>query len=227
MWEAITGFFGAFFILGGFWFWVLFIAYFSSIIALADHEQNTWAAIITTVFLLGVFQFNPLLVVNWHYVPWLLLGYGLAGIMMSYIKWITYLKVRAQKYVDLKDDFREYYNDNAGDADTKIPLVGKDTSMKEVLNDVQFKQFGRYLKDEGFLNHREKRIIPQWKDKSSKLISWALWWPAVIFWTFANDYVVGFFRWAVRATRKYYEALAARIFAIVGVSQQENDEIRY
>ena len=61
MWEAITGFFGAFFILGGFWFWVLFIAYFSSIIALADHEQNTWAAIITTVFLLGVFQFNPLL----------------------------------------------------------------------------------------------------------------------------------------------------------------------
>ncbi len=225
MWEAITGFFGAFFILGGFWFWVLFLAYFGGIVALADKELNAWAAIITAVFVFGVFQFNPLLVVNWSYVPWILLGYGLAGIMMSYIKWITYLKVRAQKYVDLKDDFREYYN--GGNHMDKVPMVGKDTSMRDVLTEEQFKAFGDYLRNQRFLSHYEKRIIPQWKDKSSKLISWALWWPAVIFWTFANDYVVGFFRWAVRATRKYYEALAARIFAIVGVSQEENDEIRY
>jgi len=225
MWEAITGFFGAFFILGGFWFYVLFLAYFGGLVALADYEQNTWAAIVTAVLVFGVFQFNPLLVVNWHLVPWFLLGYAVCGIMMSYVKWIAYLKRRAQRYADLKEAFREAWNGGGGEP--KIHRIEKSTSMKEHLTVDQFKEFGRYLNRENFLTSKEKRIIPQWSDRYSKLVSWSLWWPAVIFWMVANDYVIGSFHWAVRKTRRYYEALAAKIFAIVGVSAEENDEIRY
>lgn len=224
--EAILGFLGAFFVLGGFWFYILFLVYFGSIIALADHEQNAWAGIITAAFFFAILQFNPTITIDWSFVPWLIMIYAICGVVMSYIKWISYLKFRAQKYVDLKQDFRDYYND-ANPDDKILMTIDKNTSMKEVLNAQQFDNFGKWLKDEEFLSSKEKRIIPQWKDKQSQLVSWALWWPAVIFWMVANDYIVGFFQGAVRATRKYYEAVAAKIFSNSGVSVDENDEIRW
>ncbi len=222
--DAIFAFFGAFFVLGGFWFWITFLSVFGGLVALADHEQNFWAAVVVGLFLLGVTHYNPTFIVNWSLVPWYLLGYGIFGVCMSYVKWIMYLKKRAGRYADLKEDWRDAYRNNTGKA---APVIKKGDSMKDVLDEEQYATFVKFIKNENFLTYKEPRIIPQWAERKSKLISWALWWPAVIFWSVFNDYIVGFFHWAIRATRKYYERLAQKIFAIVGVSSEENDEIRY
>lgn len=222
--DAIAAFFGVFFIFGGFWFWIAFLSVFGGLVALADHEQNFWAAVLVGIFFLGIFHYNPLIGFNWNNVPWLLLGYGVFGVCMSYVKWIMYLKKRAHWYSDLKEDWREYWRNKAGES---APVIKKNDSMKEILSETQYQSFVRFIKDEKFISHKEPRIIPPWHERKSKLVSWALWWPAVIFWSLFNDYIVGFFKWAVRRSRQIYENLARKIFAIVGVTSEENDEIRY
>lgn len=216
--EAIGGFIGAFFLFGGFWFWVLAAVTFGVLVALADHEENFWAAALVGVFFLGLFHFNTW-VINWSLVPWVVLIYLVLGVVMSFIKWIMYLKARASRYARLKLEWYDYRK-----TDYNLPSIDKSTNMKEVLDSEQYLDFIKYLKHEDFITHREQRIIPQWKDKQKKLVSWALWWPAVIFWSVLNDFIINAFNNAVRAMRAWYEGIAKKVFAGVGVSDTDENE---
>ena len=219
MFDAVLGFFGAFFILGSFWFWVVFAAMFAGLVALADHEENFWAGAVVGLFILAVFQFNDLSV-NWSLVPWILLGYLVLGVVMSFIKWISYLKLRADKYVSLKLNFYQRYKKQYD-----LPTIVDNTNMRHELEADTYDKFVRYLKDDRFLSHKDKSIIPQWKDKVGKLVSWTLWWPAVIFWTFLNDPLRRLAVSIVTSLRGYYENIASRVFGNVGVTNEDNEDL--
>ena len=224
--EAFIGFFGTFFVFGNFWFWISCIAFFSGLISLSDYDQNFWASIITLGFFIGIYHFNNL-IINWSLVPWAILGYLILGVMMSFIKWITYLKLRASEYANLKEEWiifiADSYIEKYGNA--AYDDINKNTNLKSVLTLDEYDAFKARLKRSGFINLYETRIIPLWKDKYKKLISWALWWPAVMVWSLLNDHIRNAFSWIIKALRKWYETLAIKIFAKVGVDIKDNDVI--
>lgn len=222
--ELIAGFLATFFIFGSFWFWILGVVAFGALVALADNEQNFWAGTVTTVFIVGTMYFNHL-AVDWSTLLWVILGYLVIGVAMSFVKWILYLKRRAYKYVDLK---LEFYAKNKNEyKDPSLVQITKTTNMREVLNEERYAHFMKFLGREGFILNSERRIIPQWQDKKGKLVSWALWWPAVIFWAFLNDFIKGTFEAVVRELRSKYEAIAAKVFGNVGVNSDDGEEDSY
>jgi len=212
MLEAVSGFFGAFFILGGFWFWVVSLGVFVAIVALADNEENIWAGIVVGVFIWAIMGFNNLSI-NWAMVPWFILGYLVLGALMSLIKWISYVKLRADRYADLKVDWAQ---------DNNIPNILRNSNMKNELSDDQYKDFRHSLERKGFISSRERTIVPQPKKMQSTIVSWVLWWPAVMFWTLLNDPLRRIGYAIVRSMKTWYEGIARKAFANVGVDV--NDE---
>ncbi len=225
--EGILAFFGAFFIFGGFWFYIACLAVFGGLVALADHEENWWAGILVAAFFTGLMYFNSM-TIDWSLLPWFLFGYLILGIVMASIKWITYLKVRSMKYADLKEDWVEWYNQTLREdqGQTKVTGISKTTNMKQSLSEEEYSSFVSYIKREDFINRKEEYIIPRWRDKTGKIVSWGMWWPAVIFWSFFNDYIRGAFVMVTRGMRSWYEGLARKIFANVGVSAEDNENLR-
>lgn len=218
MFEAIGGFIGAFFLFGGFWFWILAFTVFGGLVALSDHEENFWAGVLSVGFLLGIFHFNSL-VINWSLIPWIVLIYLGLGVVMSFIKWITFLKIRASTYADYKIRWYEKYG-----RVNELPPIEKETNMKAVLDTEQYDKFARYLKEKDFLSMRNRKIIPQWQDKYKQLVSWTLWWPAVIFWSVLNDHIMGLVRTIVKSMRGWYDGIAKKVFSNVGVTSDDDME---
>lgn len=218
---AATGFFATLFLFSGIWFWVIALAAFGVLVALADKEMNFWAAALTGSVLAGSLYFNQV-TIDWSTVLYITVAYLFLGVIMSFIKWILYLKRRASKYVELK---LSWYKKVKG-ANPDMPTITKTTDMRAVLEEDAFANFQAYLQQEYFINSKERRIIPAWQDKKGKLVSWALWWPAVIFWALLNDFILHAFEIIVTALREKYDAIAMKVFGNVGVGE-DGDEDAY
>jgi hypothetical protein len=211
-------FFATLFVFGSFWFWIVALSFFGGLIAFAENEKNFLAGILTTAFVVGIVYFNNI-TINWNLTLYGVLIYFAIGLIMTYIKWITMLKKRAFEYSRLKEKWAENHSD-----ELQVKITDS-TNMKEVLSDEQYKSFVGYLKSYNFINYDDRRVIPRVRDKKDTIISWAMWWPAVMFWSLLNDYIRGAYEHAVLAMRNWYDNIAKKIFSNVGFASGDNEDL--
>lgn len=212
--EFLAGIGAALFVLGGFWFWVSFIGLFFLVMAFSENDRYLLATISLGLFVWGVIAFN-VITLSLTSIAIILIVYALCGVVWSFIKWFSYLRKRAEMYAA----YKVRWSKTVG-----IAGITESTNMRETLNDEEYYIFREYLSQSYFIDYTNSRIIPTWKDKVDKLTGWMLFWPTSLFWTFLNDPLVRFFRWTVKRFGNWYDGIANKIFAGVGVSANEDEE---
>jgi hypothetical protein len=225
MMEAVAGFLAVFFVMGGFWFWITTAAWFGIIMLCAEHERNTIAFVSLALFVWGFFAFNTV-DINWSLVPWLIVGYYIVGAAWSFVKWISYLHQRAERYGELKIQYAKNRAKATDSPDHQWGKIDESTDMKTLLSGGNWKDFVSYLRNMGFLSYSDDaKIVPTAKEKVNTIITWILWWPTSMLWTLLNDPLVRFAKWTVRRLNGWYDGISNKIFASVGASTNDNLDI--
>jgi hypothetical protein len=202
--TGILAFFGAFFVFGTLWFWVVSVAFFGLMIYWTEDDSNFFAGIglaasVWTMASVNDFSIiaNPMLWVKWAAI------YFVLGTVWSFLKWFSYLHRVKDELRKLKDKFV-----------TKTRVVLREDGTFE---DADFAGFADYLGDEHYLGYGhtiETRadVVPTMADKFGDLVRWIVWWPFSAFWTILNDPIRRLAEFIVRRFRSIYEGLAARVF---------------
>jgi hypothetical protein len=190
--------------------------FFTVILIFSESEKHIAATISVATFVWGIIWYNDF---SWNFglTIGLIAAYVATGAGYSFIKWFSHINKRSEEYGDLKV---KWAKKNKGA--TADPITEK-TNMLQALSVTQYGQFREFLSFEGFVGmYSDKGIIPSWRDNKSKLFAWVMYWPTSMFWTFLNDPLVRFGKWVVRRLGNWYDKMANRVFAKVGVDTNED-----
>ena len=102
--EFFAGLFTGAFVFGGFWFWFIAAVIFAAVLAFEEHENNIGAGILIFVYGWNVFHFNADVFSTWTMVTWATYfgSYFVLGGVWSFLKWFSFVRSRAERYVELK-----------------------------------------------------------------------------------------------------------------------------
>lgn len=199
---GIGAWFGAFFIFGTIWFWMVSVAFFGLMIFWTEDDSNFFAGIglaafVWTMSTVNDFSImaNPLTWAKWVGV------YFLVGTIWSFIKWFSYLH-------KVKDELREHKKNYL-----QKTHVGLQDNGQFFDND--FAGFATYLHEKrygSFLIKTRADVIPSMSDEFSDLVRWIVWWPFSAFWTILNDPIRRVAEFIVNRFSKIYENIASSVF---------------
>lgn len=209
-------FLAAAFAVGSLWFWLTAGLFFALILVFSETEKHIAATVSVAAFVWGVIWYNDF---SWNVglTFGLVVAYMVTGAGYSFIKWFSHINKRSEEYGELKVRFGKRFKHSPAE-----PITEK-TNMLEALSVVEYGNFREFLSSEGFVGlYSDKSIIPSWRDNKAKLFAWVMYWPTSMFWTFLNDPLVRFGKWVVRRLGNWYDKMANRIFAKVGVDINED-----
>ena len=201
---GIFAFFGAFFVFGTLWFWVVSVTFFGLMIYWTEDDSNFFAGIGLTAFVWTMASVNgfSLLASPWLWAKWAAI-YFVIGTVWSFLKWLSYCHSVRRTLREHKDAFIKK---------TRVVLREDGTFL-----DVDFAGFADYLGDQHYLGYDhtiETRadVNPSMNKKRGDLVRWIVWWPFSAFWTLLNDPIRRLAEFIVNRFRGAYESIAASVF---------------
>lgn len=181
-------------------FWVIVGITLTVLIILLENEKEGWAASLTSIGIAVLIYYYHVEILNYlqenlGQVILFAVGYVVAGIIWSFLKWTSYIKQIIRKFVGLKEKFisknGEITNKNLFDFTKKI----KDN-------------FEGYITTEDTVEKQMKEIksviIPKPNSKKSVIVSWIGYWPLSLIGTLLNDPFRRFFGFVYESVSKFY-----------------------
>ena len=189
-----------FFVLWGFWWWILFAAIVIADIWFLEADNGTGATFSLILFGLAMFFFG-----NWNPFPWMaanplstvgiVVGYFAAGTVWSVIKWYFHCLNVRDRYNEVKAEFFTEH----GITGSKIPM----TLKKQWENQIT------WIRGLG----SSKEIPPSAAKNKSTILMWMTHWPFSAVWTLLNDPIKRVFIWIYSYVAGALQTISNRLFA--------------
>ena len=202
--TGILAFFGAFFVFGTLWFWVVSAAFFGLMIYWTEDDSNFFAGIGLAAFVWTMASVNGFSIIAspWLWAKWAAI-YFVIGTVWSFFKWVSYsYKVR--------DQLRKH-------KDTFIKKTRVTLRANGTFEDTDFAGFADYLNDQHYLGYNrsiETRsdVEPAMSDNFGDMVRWIVWWPFSAFWTILNDPIRRIAEFIVKRFQGVYESISGFVF---------------
>jgi len=214
----------------GFWFWTVCGLVFVAILFFEEHENNIGAFIVFGLFV-GLMEWSGALSIFTDPLTMLmyLAGYYAAGVVWSFIKWLSFLQKRADKFAELKLAWIVEHNTAmqneidrgvaAEEGEIALELLPVDAKL--TLTSDQKKDLKRYLADNLFIgwHNASETVIPTARENKNKIVTWILWWPCSALWTLLNDPLVRLANYLYTRLQGMYARLANMVFSKYNVEE--------
>lgn len=197
-----------FFILWGFWWWILFAGFVIADILFLEYDNGRGATFSLFVFAAAMFFLG-----DWNPFPWMIanplwtvgvvLGYFVAGSIWSMVKWYFHC-------LNVRDDFKEFKDEfftKHGITGEKIPM----TLKKEWEHDIIYTKF-------------RKGVPLNFMDYKGTILTWMTHWPFSAVWTLLNDPIRRIFLSIYKHLGGILQSISNRCFATVVVEFDEGDD---
>ena len=185
------------FVVGTFWFWALVIVEILLLFVFVNYENGIGATVSLLVFGACLQYLGGVDILNYvtsHPLAVCLavLGYLLAGMTWSVIRWYIFCRDQLRQYNTLKSDFLK----EKGLSETK--LVPEELRSDWLLR---------------LESYRQISYAPSVRDHKNQIIGWMAFWVISMIWFFINDLVKWIFKEIYHFISGFLQRIADNVFA--------------